>query len=188
MQSSQTTVRALACCSESNSTEPIKGANLTVPLDFTEAGSNNTLQLQLIQIPSLRQPPFANPQREACCSTWACPVMPGGHPQFPPQCLALKELYPQRKDSSTSEYHDLVTFKPQQAVMAEIEAALSMVGWLVQLTLASFNLAVQQTLPFSYFEDGQERIFHFPKNPKAWGTLDASCFWAKSTDNTFARL
>ncbi|KAJ0163248.1 putative hydrolase [Colletotrichum tanaceti] len=63
--------------------------------------------------------------------------------------------------NSTSEYHDLVTFDPR---------------------------GTGNTLPISCFEDEQERTSYVLKNPKAWGSLTPPYFWAKSSDNTPARL
>ncbi|GKT49690.1 tripeptidyl-peptidase sed1 [Colletotrichum spaethianum] len=63
--------------------------------------------------------------------------------------------------NSTSEYHDLVTFDPR---------------------------GTGNTLPFSCFDDEQERVSYFLKNPKAWGSLIIPYFWAKSSDNTPGRL
>ncbi|GJD02462.1 TAP domain-containing protein [Colletotrichum higginsianum] len=60
-----------------------------------------------------------------------------------------------------NEYHDLVTFDPR---------------------------GTGNTLPISCFEDEQERTSYVLKNPKAWGSLIPPNFWAKSSDNTPARL
>nr|XP_036588199.1 TAP domain-containing protein [Colletotrichum truncatum]KAF6799340.1 TAP domain-containing protein [Colletotrichum truncatum] len=63
--------------------------------------------------------------------------------------------------NSTSQYHDLVTFDPR---------------------------GTGNTIPISCFENEAERNAVILNNPKAWSSLAAPYFWAKSTDSTPSRL
>ena len=43
-------------CQDQGVTEPAQCGNLTVPLDYTEPDSGETLQLQVLKVPAIREP------------------------------------------------------------------------------------------------------------------------------------
>ncbi|KAF9878316.1 nedd8-like protein [Colletotrichum karsti] len=86
-------------CTEFNSSEPIQCANLTVPLDYTLPNSSETIELQLLRIPAVRQP-----SKGSILFNFGGPGVEGR------DTMARDGAWYR---NSTSEYHDLVTFDPR---------------------------------------------------------------------------